>query len=110
MPVPDKYEFVCPPSHVEALRTFLADCEDYLFIGFSARDDPFLDFFGKTVKRVRRLAVVTGQGKLEETVDRLDKGTIVTKGAYFRDEGASDLGFTRYMENRIQPFVASLKA
>ena len=110
LPVPDKYQFVCPPAHVEALRTFLEDCENYLFIGFSARDRPFLDFFRQTAKRVKRLGVVTGQGELQDTVARLDRGTLVTAGVTSRDKYASDSGFTWFMENQIQSFIASIKA
>jgi len=110
LPVPEKCEFICPPQHLEALAQFLADCENFLFIGFSARDDMFLNFLRKEVKAVRRFGVVTGEGEVMETVERLDEVTgLIAASEVVLGKDVFDKGFSRYMEYEIEAFVHTLK-
>ena len=111
LPVAGKYGFVCPPSHVEALERFMADCHNFLFVGFSANDQDLLDFLNKTVKQVERLAVVTSQRDLVAVTNRLFEAVPeLMRGGSDADNNVPTLGFTWYLENRIDPFVASLSA
>jgi hypothetical protein len=57
-----KCGFVCPPSHEEALVRYLQDCDNFLFVGFSARDSDLLECLSENVRSVRRLWIVTGPG------------------------------------------------
>lgn len=60
LPIEGKYGFVCPPRHEAALVDYLQGCTNFLFVGFSARDQDLLDFLSANVSRVRRLWIVTG--------------------------------------------------
>jgi hypothetical protein len=71
LPVEGKFGFVCPPSHEEALVRHLQDCDNFLFIGFSARDSDLLECLSENVRSVRRLWIVTGPGDLEDVKKRL---------------------------------------
>jgi len=71
LPVEGKYGFVCPPSHEDALVTYLQDCDNFLFVGFSARDSDLLECLSANVRSVRRLWIVTGPDDLEDVKERL---------------------------------------
>jgi len=51
LPADNKGDFVCPPDHVTALVDFLADCRNFLFIGFSAQDKDLLDMCALHLQR-----------------------------------------------------------
>lgn len=58
-PVAEKSLFQCHPSLVEQTRSFITNCEDFLFLGFSGRDRHVLDLLRETPK-VRKFAIVNG--------------------------------------------------
>lgn len=70
LPLPDKYDFVCPTAHQLALTTFLADCHLFLFVGFSAKDHDLLDLLAATLTSVERFVIVS-QGDVEEVKNRI---------------------------------------
>jgi len=112
LPVTGKYVFVCPPSHVAALRSFLQDCENFLFIGFSANDRDLIELLAGSIGDVTLLRVVTGQGDHDEVVERLIQAfSQLRDPALFRQAVQGfNLGFTRYLEtdHGIDRLVASL--
>ncbi len=117
LPVVGKSGFVCPPLHVEALKRFLEDCHNFLFIGFSASDDDLLEFLATAVDYVDLLAVVTGKGVLKDVIDRLRDTALQFHGAPplpnrsgFPDEYGFDTGFTHFLENDIDRVLSSLSA
>lgn len=59
LPIADKSSFSCHPSLVERTRAFFNSCQDYLFIGFSARDLHVLQLLSHA-PRVRKFALVSG--------------------------------------------------
>lgn len=71
LPVEGKYGFVCPPSHEDALVTYLQDCDNFLFVGFSARDSDLLDCLSANVRKARRLRIVTRPDDLRDVKERL---------------------------------------
>ena len=71
LPVEGKYGFVCPISHEDALVTYLQDCDNFLFVGFSARDSDLLECLSANVRGVRRLWIVTGPDDLDDVKERL---------------------------------------
>ena len=107
LPVVGKYGFVCPPQHIDALRRFMIDCANFLFVGFSAKDRDLLDFLADTVQTFRCLHVVAGENDLEGVVERL--AGAVPKLSNLRVEqiradgpiGFSNFGFSRYLEQNI---------
>ena len=58
VPVEDKHE-VCPADHLDELRSFLEDCENFLFIGVSGRDMDLLELLGDSVKVGRETTIVS---------------------------------------------------
>ena len=62
---------MCPPSHEDALVTYLQDCHNFLFVGFSARDSDLLDCLSANVREVRRLWIVTGPDDQRAVKERL---------------------------------------
>jgi hypothetical protein len=110
LPVVGKSAFVCPPRHVEALDQFLADCQNFLFIGFSANDEDLLGLLDQSTwtRRVHLLRVVTG-GNLTDVVGRLWNGVRQFRAAPFDIERHGyDSGFTHFLANDLDPIVASL--
>lgn len=59
VPVEDKYEYVCPADHLDELRAFLGDCENFLFIGVSGRDKDLLELLCDSVKVGRETTIVS---------------------------------------------------
>ncbi len=102
LPVAGKYGFVCPPSHVSALKTFLADCENYLFIGFSANDQDLLDLLKETVRTARSFFTVTGglHKESQAVAGRLMEAVPQFRGPYRLGAKHFGLGFTAYLGHR----------
>jgi hypothetical protein len=62
VPVEGKAFFSCPEDFVQRTRDFFASCTDFLFIGFSARDQHVLNLLGQ-VKTVRKFVAINGDEK-----------------------------------------------
>lgn len=62
IPLEGKLDFVCPDTHIDESRSFIADAEDFLFIGFSGKDPHVIDLF-KDAKKVNKLKIVNGDQK-----------------------------------------------
>jgi hypothetical protein len=65
------YGFVCPPSHEEAVKSFLEDCGNFLVIGFGARDQDVLNLLAEKVSKVRLLVIVIPSEHQPEVVQNL---------------------------------------
>ena len=61
VPVAGKYEYACPEDHVQALREFLATCENFLIIGVSGKDQDLLDLLNENVATCGAFAIVGGE-------------------------------------------------
>lgn len=61
IPAEKPKEFVCPPSHIEHARTFIKNCTNFLFIGFSGHDQDIAQLL-ETMPSCSRLTVV-GYGR-----------------------------------------------
>lgn len=53
----DKNSFNCPTSHLSSATDFLKDCERFLIIGASGRDDDLLSYLDSVLDPQRRLLV-----------------------------------------------------
>jgi hypothetical protein len=53
----DKNSFTCPSSHLASATDFLKDCERFLIIGASGRDDDLLSYLDSVLDAQRRLLV-----------------------------------------------------
>lgn len=60
VPVDDKYQPVCPADHLGALRDFLYDCPNFLFVGSIVRDSDLLDVL-ETANDCKALGIVGKQ-------------------------------------------------
>lgn len=65
IPVEGKYEYVCPKSHVSALKEFLPSCPNYLIIGVSGKDDDLLDLLANHITQCERVTIVGGEDVAE---------------------------------------------
>lgn len=62
-PIDGKYEYACPPSHIDRLRAVVKACENVLVIGSSGRDADLTDLLGEEIGTVLTLGIVaTGDG------------------------------------------------
>jgi hypothetical protein len=106
LPADDKPGFVCPPQHVEALIQFLADCDNFLFIGFSGKDKDLLDLLAKHASDSATVGVV-GKGDVPEVAARIQRGVPQFSTVYNYGEG-----FSVYLVHPagIDALVARLKA
>jgi hypothetical protein len=52
-------EFVCPQDHTDRAKAYIDNCQDFLIIGFSARDDDVLDLLQSMPGR-SRVMIVSG--------------------------------------------------
>lgn len=69
VPVDNKYEFSCPNTHVERLKTFLKDCKHFLIIGVSGKDRDLLDLLRQNIAEAASVTLVGGK-HIEETQER----------------------------------------
>lgn len=110
LPVVGKSGFVCPPSHVEALRQFLSDCRDFLFIGFSASDEDLLDLLNETIGNVYpQVAVVTG-GDLVEVAQRLVTKLPQCNVTFDIGRRGFNDGFSHFLEKDLDRVLRPLTA
>ena len=61
VPVDNKYEFTCPPPHVEKLKSFLKDCRNFLIIGVSGKDKDLIDLLQSNIPESSLLYLVGGK-------------------------------------------------
>jgi hypothetical protein len=111
LPVPGKCPFICPQLHVSAIQGFLASCQNYLFIGFSANDTDVLKLLVDCVILVPRIVgIVAGKADRADVEDRLARGVPIFGGAdvYPPLEDDND-GFTWFLRNRLDEFVDIVK-
>ena len=110
LPVPGKGPFICPKLHLAAIEDFLSDCDNYLFIGFSANDTDVLKFLDEHVRHARIVGVIVEKKHRLDVEDRLAQGVRVFSGTdafpSFEDDNA---GFTWFLRNRLDVFVGIVK-
>ena len=110
LPVPGKGEFICPKTHLSALRDFLSDCQNYLFIGFSANDTDVLKLLRECVRNARLVGLVVAKKDRPGVEDRLALGARIFSAAdvFPQPEDDND-GFTWFLRNRLDEFVDIVK-
>jgi hypothetical protein len=110
LPVAGKFGFVCPSSHVGALEDFVASCENFLFIGFSANDDDLLEFLNKNVREVRRVRIVAGSASdLRDVGDRLFRSVPkFFRAQYIPEVHGFATGFTAYLAGPFDDLLQSV--
>ncbi len=104
VPVEGKYEYACPPGHLQALKEFLAACGDFLIIGVSGQDEDLLDLLNENVKRCTHVMIVghTGVEEVEaRLVPRVEAFARLSRERY---EG----GFSNFMMGHLDQFLQRL--
>jgi len=101
LPATGEKDFVCPKQHLEKTEKFLADCKNFLFVGFSGLDPHILELFAKS-SAIERLVIVNGSKAAGDTLNtKLCSVNSEFKSAYFRRSGALVFagGFRAFMES-----------
>jgi hypothetical protein len=105
VPVEGKYEFVCPPDHVRALRSFLNSCENFLLIGISGRDEDLVDLLKENIKDCGAVGIVEGNAKAADEVEQRFYNRVPQfreakeKKSYAAGFGGFTMGIGRPLEN-----------
>lgn len=93
VPVDNKYEFNSPPDHIEKLKRFLSQCDNFLIIGVSGKDRDLLDLLKNNTTNVR-LVTVVGGSNIQTTGERFKEGVPQFRTAGWRHYNG---GFTGYI-------------
>ena len=102
LPARGEKDFVCPKQHMEKAEQFLAQCRNFLFVGFSGLDPHVLEPFGK-VSTVERIRIVNGTKEGGgELYGRLlsSNQAFTSKGFPSLDSPIFEGGFHAFMDNR----------
>lgn len=84
---------VCPPNHVRAVRSFLAECEKVLVIGTSGQDDDLFELLSSSLRRNVAAEVIGVAGVadvLGRFCDRISQFSMARSTSY-------DCGFKTYL-------------
>jgi len=103
LPATGEKDFVCPKQHLEKTEKFLADCKNFLFVGFSGLDPHILELFAKS-SSIERTVIVNGSKAGGDTLNtKLCSVNSAFKSAYFSRVGALvfDGGFRAFMEDKV---------
>ncbi|NQV13589.1 MAG: SIR2 family protein [Parcubacteria group bacterium] len=103
-PIEGKDIFICPAEHIAEATKHLSECSDFLFIGFSGRDENVLDLF-KIIPKVNKVKIVNGKLKSGENVLKRLKKCDGGFSKYNNLEGCvSPGGFVEFMGNESKAF------
>ncbi len=96
VPIEGKYEYVYQP-HVESLKGFLSDCQNYLVIGTSGTDRDLLDLLSGSIPACKHVDIVAGPNESKGVVDRFCNAVDQFRAANVR---RFDRGFSPYVDDR----------
>jgi hypothetical protein len=101
LPATGEKDFVCPKQHLAKTEKFVAECKNFLFVGFSGLDPHVLELFA-AASAIERLVIVNGS---EAAGDKLNAGLCSVndqfRRTYYRSSGALVFngGFRAFMES-----------
>lgn len=103
IPLEKKHDFECPENHISALYQCIQQTKKLLVIGWSATDEPFLDFLKDQLPRNISAMIIAGNGTEADSIaDRFQTKGI--RGPFQR----GDLGFTTSLESgEVERFLKS---
>lgn len=107
LPVEGKYGFICPEDHEAALGRFLAACDSFLFVGFSARDTDVLEIIRDRAQPPKHVGIATWkdgaeiQARLAAAIPSFGPADSVEYRIY-------EQGFTAFLERELDLFLDSL--
>lgn len=107
VPVDGKYEINCPPSHIQKAKEFLSDCNNYLIIGTSGRDQDLLDMLKENVKGGKVLIV----GTSEESTNKIRENFMLNIPRYQSNTAIfyHERGFSEFVESgKLDKFLDEL--
>jgi len=106
VPVEGKYGFVCPRSHIDALKRHLSACPNFLVIGVSGRDQDLLDLMGESISECRGFATVGG-GDIKEVTNRFVSGVprLQSAGMSMHKDGFSHF----ILSGELEKFLEQVK-
>jgi hypothetical protein len=100
LPAKGEKDFVCPKEHLAKTEKFLAECKNFLFLGFGGLDPHVLQLFSQA-SDVERLVIVNGTEVDGEKLNaKLCSVNWQFRSAYFSRSGALVFngGFRAFME------------
>jgi hypothetical protein len=95
VPVDGKYEYNCPPAHLESLKERLPSCNHVLAIGASGKDKDLLDLLNQYLPNDVKQFVLIGKGTdTSEAAANFSTGVPQLSSVSLRDSGFSDFLLT----------------
>jgi hypothetical protein len=89
--------FVCPRVHADLARTFVQNCQHFLMIGFSGRDEDVVDLFREMPSR-SRLAIVS-KGDARKIHTRMSSRVASLKSKKITSS-FHDMGFSKFVGHK----------
>ena len=107
VPVAGKYQINCPVSHEKRAKEFLSDCQNYLIIGTSGKDQDLLDLLKQNAKGGKALAI----GRHEDSTNKTRENVMLAApqfqfnfDVYFHPRG-----FTQFIDSgELERFLNNL--
>jgi hypothetical protein len=109
IPLGNLKDYICPSSHIEFARSFIRDCDVFMVIGMSARDESICRLLGEA-KNPKRILIANGnREEAKATITRIATqasafGTIPSQWRFLLD-GGFDAVFTG---NHIESLVTGV--
>ena len=88
---------VCPRDHVDRARTFIQNCEHFLLIGFSGRDEDVVDLF-QEIPSHSRFAIVS-KGDARKIRTRMSSRVVNLKSKILTFS-FHDIGFSKFVGHK----------
>ncbi|HLF79916.1 MAG TPA: SIR2 family protein [Dehalococcoidia bacterium] len=107
--------FVCPPEMEQRLARFMGECENFLFIGFSAQDDDVLDFLARNMRKVEPNHIppfrggVVSKDDVDAVCERLSRVPPLSRAFEENLIVRFGQGFTKFIENNLHQFLDYLQ-
>ena len=96
VPTSGKSDFVCPEAHLDLLQALVADCRNFLVVGFSALDAHVLKLL-EPVKQMQRLLIVNGNS--ESGVEACGRIQAATRSSFVPEDVVFAGGFADFVRH-----------
>lgn len=99
VPAEGQKDFFCPDNHIYEAQSFIHDCRNFLFIGFSGLDSHVLELFNGISNANRLMVIGANREDARKIYRRLPHGMLPLK---FDDENPClfDQGFSAFVESQ----------
>lgn len=111
-PIEGKNDFACPIEHLQFAKSFINNCSDFLFIGFSGSDEHVLKLFANAIN-IRKIKIVNNDGmntaqEKQAEPDTLFNRLVRTNRQFSMVNAIHPGGFVDFDNNsRLEKFIKS---